>query len=303
MRLRFFYILCESWGDGRLSAVPNPARGIARGAARAVPEPASSPAVRCMSRTCAVVLIVHEYRIGHFPIHDSALEFLRQEEARHIDDQVEFRACPGVAELLGKWSRRSMFFSSMARMVSGATPSPAPGPRWPQSSRRCRRCARSPPPSGCGRNCRCRRTARASSPRESQLLQEQTGALANPRSARDGRSPPGAGPARPAPGRPRIAPAPWIPSPTRRMIGARMNTASSLPGRGALLEFGFGIEFRHAAVDLPAVGVALHLDIHQPQALLRRIASRRWPSGSRRRRCRTSACAGRTPPASSNRFS
>ena len=39
----------------------------------------------------AVFRIFHEHRIGHFPIHNPPLEFLRQEEAGHIDHQVEIR--------------------------------------------------------------------------------------------------------------------------------------------------------------------------------------------------------------------
>src|ERR1035441_2028847 len=40
----------------------------------------------------AVFRIFHKHRIGHFPIHDPPLELLGQEEAGHIDHQIEIRA-------------------------------------------------------------------------------------------------------------------------------------------------------------------------------------------------------------------
>jgi hypothetical protein len=79
------------------------------------------------------------------------------------------------------------------------------------------------------------------------------------------------GPAPPAPDRPRSAPAPGpaaVDAPDdRRADEHRLQLARARCASRIRL----GVEHHHAAVDLPAVGVALHGDIHQPQALLRRV--------------------------------
>ena len=115
--------------------------------------------------------------------------------------------------------------------------------------------------------------------------------------------PPGAGPVPPAPDRLRNCASTRAPS-SHAADDRRANEYRlQLPGRRARREIGSGFEFVNAAVDLPAVGVALHRDIHQPEALLGGMRDLVAPAGSRPRRCRRSACAGRIPRRASSRFS
>ncbi len=51
--------------------------------------------------------------------------------------------------------------------------------------------------------------------------------------------------------------------------GSADENGFQLAGGGAGFEFRLDLDFHHAAVDLPPVGVPFHSDIHQPQRLLR----------------------------------
>ena len=109
---------------------------------------------------------------GSATSNSTPFEFLRQEDAAHIDHEVEIRP-PQLPQTFRKLIAQVdvLIVHRTDRIRSHCRR--RPGRRSRKPSRRCHTSARIPPPSGCGRHFRCRRTTRASGPAESQFLQKQ----------------------------------------------------------------------------------------------------------------------------------